>query len=211
MHFLVWSWASSGIRSLSFQSWQTSVLSWVFSVLEMGKSRRIPNPMNTVMEHNYGVSFGQKITGKQRCVSRCIIAMQKPWIIFPQIRVFSSYLLHANDTRLQSNIPHWPYDLLTKTHNALRHYNRRKLWTNPSHLIELGVLFRSWFLWPLLLGLLGFSFEVITIYPRFVINYNDLRKSGSSLTSFNSSWTMPTRRYFWSELGRKSPIPLKHN
>lgn len=32
------------------QSWQTSVLSWVFLVLEIGKSRKGPGPLNTAAE-----------------------------------------------------------------------------------------------------------------------------------------------------------------
>ena len=43
------------------------------------------------LRHDYCVVLGQKITDKQRCVSRCIIVMQKPWIVLPQIRGSFSY------------------------------------------------------------------------------------------------------------------------
>ena len=45
------------------------------------------------LRHDCGVGFGQKISHQQRWMSRCIIVMQNPRIVFPKFRTFFAYCL----------------------------------------------------------------------------------------------------------------------
>ena len=40
------------------------------------------------LRHDYCFVFGQKLTHKHRCVSWCVIMMQNPWLVFPQLCAF---------------------------------------------------------------------------------------------------------------------------
>ena len=113
---------------------------------------------------------------KQWRVSRCVIVMQKPWIVSPQFRAFLPYwftqtvhyfkvILLINRTTLWKELL-MHYAMIIKENIE----QNLDIWQN------LTCFFRSRWFSVLPLGRLCFGFIVITIYPWFFTSYDPFKQ-----------------------------------
>ena len=56
--------------------------------LERGKNQRGPSPANMMVEAWLRFCFWPKFSHKCRCMSWCVIMMQYPWLVFPNLMSF---------------------------------------------------------------------------------------------------------------------------
>ena len=65
--------------------------------------------------------------------------------------------------------PYWPYDLMARIQDALRHCYRRKQWVKPSHLTELNMLFSVLALLDASVGMIELWFQYHDIFEQIRI------------------------------------------
>ena len=85
--------------------------------------------------------FRPKSHAQHRCVSRCVIMVQNPWLVFPEFCAFLSNCVEQSAHSFKVVFLIYRTTLWQRIHDAPRHCNRWKQWVKPSHLTELDVLF----------------------------------------------------------------------
>ena len=124
------------------------------------------------LRHDYGFVFGQKLTLKHQCVSRCVNMMPNPWLVFPQFCAFLTNFFAelAHNFKVVFLIDRttlWQEFMMHQA-IAIKENSGQNLHIWP----KLTYFFRSWLFRTLPLGLLGFGVNVVAIHSWFVTSYN---------------------------------------
>ena len=142
------------------------------------------------LRHDYGFVFGQKLTLKHQCVSRCVNMMPNPWLVFPQFCAFLTNFFAelAHNFKVVFLIDRttlWQEFMMHQA-IAIKENSGQNLHIRPN----LTSFFRSCLFWTLALGWLDFAFA--TSYDPFEQSW------GSSLNVVSISCAMSMHRSFCS-------------